>query len=47
LLHDRRDLGVGHEVLPALLVPVEDHPHPIGFGGITEDERALSGPRRK
>ena len=40
-LHDRRDLGVGHEALPALLVPVEDHPDPIVLGGVAEDERAL------
>ena len=40
-LHDRRDFGVGHEALPALLVPVGDHPDTIVLGGITEDERAF------
>jgi SAM-dependent methyltransferase len=40
-LHDRGDLGVGHEALPALLIPVEDHPDPIVLGGIAKDQRAL------
>ena len=42
LLHDRRDRGVGYEALPALLVPVEDRPDPIGLGGIAVDEGALA-----
>ncbi len=33
----RRDLGVGDEALPALLVPVEDHPDPVLLVGIAED----------
>src|SRR5690242_19172476 len=41
LLHDRRDVGVGDEALPALLVPVENRPDPIGLGRIAEDQRAL------
>src|SRR5205814_8266745 len=41
LLHDRRDLRVGHEALPAFRVPVEQHPHPVGLVGIAEDGRAL------
>src|SRR6185503_17178986 len=32
-LHDRRHLRVGHEALPALLVPVEDHPDAVVLGG--------------
>ena len=41
LLHDRRDLGVGDEALPALRIPVEDHPDPVVFVGIAEDVRTL------
>ena len=41
LLHDRRDLGVGHEALPTLLVPVEHDPDAVVLGGVAEDERAL------
>ena len=33
--------GSDDEALPALLVPVEDHPDAIVLGGIAEDERAL------
>src|SRR6266508_1903726 len=40
-LHDRRDLGVGDEALPAGLVPVEQHPDPALLVGITEDGRTL------
>ena len=29
------------EALPALLVPVEDHPDPVVLRGITEHERAF------
>ena len=38
-LQDRRDLGVGDEVLPALLVPVEEHPDPVVLIGIAKDGR--------
>src|SRR5712691_6802404 len=41
LLHDRRHLRIRDEALPALLVPVEDDPHPILLGGIAEDRRAF------
>src|SRR6476659_6830259 len=40
-LHDRRDLGVGDEALPTLLVPVEQHPDPVGLIGIAKHLRAL------
>ena len=33
-LKDRRDLGVGDEVVPALRIPVEEHPHPALLIGI-------------
>src|SRR5690349_24365588 len=41
LLQDRRDVGVRHEALPALRVPVEDDPDPVVLGGVAEDDRAL------
>src|SRR6476646_7708773 len=41
LLQDRRDIGVGHEALPALLVPVERDPDAIGLGGVAKHRRAL------
>src|SRR4051794_20737301 len=41
LRHDRRDLGVGDEALPAVRIPVEDHPDPVILVGIAEDERPL------
>jgi hypothetical protein len=41
LLEDRRDLGIGHEVLVALLVPVEDYPDPVVVIGIAKDVRTL------
>src|SRR4051812_22723892 len=41
LLHDRRDLRVRGEGLPALGVPVEDHPHAIVLVGVPEDDCAL------
>src|SRR3954468_19948443 len=41
LLHDRRHLGVGDEALPAVRIPVEDHPDPVVLAGIAEHERAL------
>jgi hypothetical protein len=40
-LDDRRDLRVGQEVLEALLVPVEDHPDPVGLYWVAKDRRAL------
>src|SRR5262245_26478232 len=40
VLHDRRNLGIAYEALPALLVPVEDRPHPVRRGGIPEDQRS-------
>ena len=39
--NDRRDRGVGEEVLEALLIPVEDHPDSIGLRGIAKDGRTL------
>src|SRR5260221_2731008 len=39
--HDRRDLRVGDEALPAFRVPVEEHPDPILFVRIAEDGGAL------
>src|SRR5664279_2538320 len=41
LLHDRRDLRVGGEALPAVEIPVEDHPHPIVLVGVAVHERTL------
>ena len=38
---DRRDLGVGDEVLKALLVPVEEHPDPVVLIRIAKDGRTL------
>src|SRR5438067_1063646 len=40
-LHDRRDLGIGGEVLPTVGVPVEDHPDAVVLIGVAEDERTL------
>src|SRR5439155_8922672 len=40
-LNDRRDLGVGEEVLKALLIPVEEHPDPVVLIGIAKDGRTL------
>ena len=40
-LKDRRDLRVGDEALPALLIPVEDHPDPVVLVGILKDVRTL------
>src|ERR687888_160596 len=42
LLHDRRDLRVGDEARPPLLVPVEERPHPVLLAGVAEDRRALA-----
>src|SRR4051795_791424 len=44
-LHDRRDLGVGDEALPALVVPVEEHPDAVLLVGVAEDLRALGAVR--
>src|SRR5947209_7434099 len=41
LLQDRRDLRVGGEALPALEIPVEDHPDPVALVRVAEHERAL------
>src|SRR5438270_13455325 len=41
LLHDRWDVGIGGEALPAVEIPVEDHPDPISLVGVAEHERAL------
>src|SRR5919204_1915908 len=41
LLHDRGDLWVGGELLPAVEVPVEDDPHAIVLVGIAEHVRTL------
>src|ERR1035441_198307 len=38
---ERRDLRVGGEALPAVEIPVEDHPHPVVLVGVAEHERAL------
>jgi hypothetical protein len=40
-LQDRRDIRIGDEVLPALRVPVEEHPHPALLIGIAEAMRTL------
>src|SRR5690242_11167572 len=41
LLHDRRDLGIGGELLPAVEIPVEEHPDPVALVGVAEHDRAL------
>src|SRR6478735_6478520 len=40
-LQDRRDVRVGDEALPALGVPVEEHPDAVGFIRVAEDGRSL------
>ena len=40
-LKDRRDVGVGDEVLPALRVPVEEHPDPALLIRVAKDVRTL------
>src|SRR4029079_16544907 len=40
-LEDRRHLGVGDELRPTGLVPVEQRPHPVLLGGVAEHRRAL------
>jgi len=39
---DRGHVGVGHEVPKALLVPVENHPHPAIVVRIAKDLRTLT-----
>ena len=41
LLEDGRHLGIGQEVLIALLIPVEHDPEPIGVRGVAKDLRTL------
>src|SRR5215510_1818799 len=38
---DGWDFGVGDKVLPALLIPVEEHPDPVGLIRIAKDGRTL------
>ena len=40
-LKDRRDLGVGDEVLPARRIPVEEHPDPVALIGIAKLQARL------
>ena len=40
-LNDRRDLRVGQEFFEALLIPVEEHPDPVGVNEIAIDGRTL------
>src|SRR5438552_3410591 len=40
-LEDRRDLGVGDELRPPVLVPVEQRPDSVVLGGIAEHRRTL------
>src|SRR5689334_933259 len=40
-LEDRRDLRVGDEAGPPVLVPVEQRPDPVLLGGVAEHRRAL------
>src|ERR1700694_4155039 len=40
-LNDRRNLGVGEEVLKALLIPVKEHPDPVVLIGVAKDGRTL------
>src|SRR6185436_5962340 len=40
-LEDRRNLGIGHEVLPTLLIPVEQGPDTMLLGRVAEHGRAL------
>src|ERR1700716_4416641 len=40
-LNDRRDLGVGEELLKALPIPVEEHPDPVVLIGVAKDSRTL------
>src|SRR5437763_1629900 len=41
LLQDGRDLGVGHEARPPLLIPVEQDPHPVLLGRVAKHGGAL------
>src|SRR5882672_9011078 len=38
---DRANVRIGHETLPARLVPVEDPPDPVAVERVAEDERSL------
>src|SRR5450755_29322 len=40
-LHDRRDLWIGGEALPAVEIPVENHPDPVILVGVAEHKRTL------
>src|ERR1700710_437869 len=42
LLDDREHLGVGDEVRPPGLVPVEEHPDAVLLGGVAEHARTLA-----
>src|SRR5437764_2069851 len=46
LLEDRRDLGVGDELHPPGLVPVEERPDPVLLGGVAEHRRTLGAVER-
>src|SRR5438552_17388968 len=41
VFHDRRDRRIGDEALPALLVPIEHHPHAVFLIRVAEDHRTL------
>src|SRR5437588_255996 len=41
LLHDRWDIRIRGKALPAVEIPVEDHPDAIGLVGVAEHKRAL------
>ena len=38
---ERGNVGVGHEALPALLIPVEDPPDPVALARVAEDGCSL------
>ena len=40
-LQDRRDIRIGDEALPAIGIPVEEHPDPIVLVRVAADGRAL------
>src|SRR5262249_47126361 len=40
-LNDRRGLGIGEEAFKPLLIPIEDHPDPVGLRRIAEDSGTL------
>src|SRR5690242_10881236 len=41
LLQDRRNLGVRGKALPAVEIPIKDHPDAVRLVGVAEHERAL------